>query len=215
MAGLWEPCPSAWMLNKWLIQLTEQRDSLILPTGLPSGASGKEPICRCRRLKGTRVLSLVGKIPWNRKRQPTPIYLPGEAHGQRSLEGYRPEGCRASTLLKWLSMQHLWMAIGKQKLTHSSPHPPMLAKPGQTNGLFTLLPPLLPFSVLLKETGIQTPIIWFWGDVSLPSSWSAGFPNKVSIPYLNSSSPYVLADPVVSRVGLDLVNICYIAGIES
>ena len=123
MAWLWEPCPSAWVLNKWLIQLTEQRDNVILPTGLPSGASGKEPICRCRRHKETRVLSLVGKIPWNRKQQPTPVFLPGEAHGQRSLEGYRPEGCRASTLLKWLSVQHPWMAIGKQKLTHSSPHP--------------------------------------------------------------------------------------------
>ena len=32
----------------------------------------------------------VGKIPWRRKRQPTPVFLPGESHGQRSLEGYCP-----------------------------------------------------------------------------------------------------------------------------
>ena len=30
-----------------------------------------------------------GKIPWRRKRQPTPVFLPAESHGQRSLVGYR------------------------------------------------------------------------------------------------------------------------------
>ena len=32
--------------------------------------------------------SWVGKIPWRRKWQPTPVFLPGESHGQRSLVGY-------------------------------------------------------------------------------------------------------------------------------
>ena len=31
-----------------------------------------------------------------RKWQPTPVFLPGESHGQRSLEGYSPWGCRES-----------------------------------------------------------------------------------------------------------------------
>ena len=30
----------------------------------------------------------VGKIPWRRTWQPTPVFLPGESHGQRSLVGY-------------------------------------------------------------------------------------------------------------------------------
>jgi len=34
----------------------------------------------------------VGKIPWRRKWQPTPVFLSGEAHGQRSLVGYSPWG---------------------------------------------------------------------------------------------------------------------------
>ena len=34
----------------------------------------------------------VGKIPWRRKGQPTPVFLPGESHGQRSLAGYSPQG---------------------------------------------------------------------------------------------------------------------------
>ena len=32
----------------------------------------------------------VGKIPWRRAWQPTPVFLPGEPHGQRSLVGYSP-----------------------------------------------------------------------------------------------------------------------------
>ena len=35
----------------------------------------------------------VMKIPWRRAWQPTPLLLPGESHGQRSLAGYSPWGC--------------------------------------------------------------------------------------------------------------------------
>ena len=38
----------------------------------------------------------VGKIPWRREWKSTPIFLPGEFHGQRSLAGYRPWGCKES-----------------------------------------------------------------------------------------------------------------------
>ena len=34
----------------------------------------------------------VGKIPWRRAWQPTPVFLPGEFHGQRSLAGCSPRG---------------------------------------------------------------------------------------------------------------------------
>ena len=38
----------------------------------------------------------VGKIPWRRKRQPTPVLLPGESHGWRNLVGYSPWGRKDS-----------------------------------------------------------------------------------------------------------------------
>ena len=38
----------------------------------------------------------VGKIPWRRKWQPTPVFLPGTSRGQRSLVGYSPGGCKQS-----------------------------------------------------------------------------------------------------------------------
>ena len=59
----------------------------ILPMGFPGGASGKEPTCQCGRHQRCGFHPLVGKISWRRAWQPTPICLPGESHGQRSLEG--------------------------------------------------------------------------------------------------------------------------------
>ena len=53
--------------------------------GFPGGASGKQPTCQCRRLKRSRFDPWVGKIPGKRAWQPTPVFLPGESHGQRSL----------------------------------------------------------------------------------------------------------------------------------
>ena len=41
---------------------------------------------------------LIGKILWGRKWQHTSVYLPGESHGQRSLAGYSPWGCKESDM---------------------------------------------------------------------------------------------------------------------
>ena len=35
-----------------------------------------------------------GRFPWRRKWQPTPVFLPEKFHGQRSLAGYSPQGCK-------------------------------------------------------------------------------------------------------------------------
>ena len=61
--------------------------SSIGETGFPGGASGKEPTCQCWRRKRPGLDPRVGKIPWRRKWQPTPVLLPGESHGWRSLVG--------------------------------------------------------------------------------------------------------------------------------
>ena len=43
------------------------------------------------------------KIPWSRAWQPIPVFLPGEFHEQRSLEGYSPWGCKESDITEQLS----------------------------------------------------------------------------------------------------------------
>ena len=41
-----------------------------------------------------RIVKWVGKIPWRKKWQPIPVFLPGEPYGQRCLVGYRPWGSK-------------------------------------------------------------------------------------------------------------------------
>ena len=49
----------------------------------------KKVYLQCRRCRRQRP-DWVRKIPWRRKWLPTPVFLPGESHGQRSLVGYSP-----------------------------------------------------------------------------------------------------------------------------
>ena len=62
----------------------------------PGGARAKEPTSQCRRCKRQGFDPWVGKIPWRRAQQPTPVFLPRESHGQRSLAGYSLWGCKES-----------------------------------------------------------------------------------------------------------------------
>ena len=64
--------------------------------GFPGGTRGKEPACQCRKCKRHRFDFWVRKIPWRRAWQGLPVVLPGESHGQRSLVGYNPWGCKES-----------------------------------------------------------------------------------------------------------------------
>ena len=54
-------------------------------------------------MRETQVRCWVGKIPWRRKRQLTPVFLPGESRGQRSLVGYSPQGRKALDVTERLS----------------------------------------------------------------------------------------------------------------
>ena len=47
----------------------------------------------------------LGKIPWRRKWQPTPVFLPGKSHGQRNLAGYSPWRHKESDMTAQLSAQ--------------------------------------------------------------------------------------------------------------
>ena len=50
-------------------------------------------------MQETRFDSWVGKIPWRRKWQLTPVFLPGESHGHRSLTSYSPRDYKSWTQL--------------------------------------------------------------------------------------------------------------------
>ena len=54
-----------------------------------------------------------GRFPWRRAWQPSPVFLPGESHGQRSLAGYSPWG-HSETQLKWLSTHAQWGMLSRE-----------------------------------------------------------------------------------------------------
>ena len=61
----------------------------------------KESTCKCGRRRSHRFDPWVGKIPWRRKWQPTPIFLPGKSHGQWSLAGCSPGGLKESDMTEY------------------------------------------------------------------------------------------------------------------
>jgi len=68
--------------------------------GFPVGTSGKESACQRRR---QRLNPWVRRILWRRRWQPTPVFLPGKFHGQRSLTGYSPWGHEEADMSEPLS----------------------------------------------------------------------------------------------------------------
>ena len=73
--------------------------------------SGKESACQFRRHRRCRFDTWVRKISW-RKWQPTPVFLPGKFHGQKSLAGYSPWGCKESDTTEHIhSNVTLWFVL--------------------------------------------------------------------------------------------------------
>ena len=67
--------------------------------------SGTESASQCGRCKRRGFSPWIGKIPWSKKWQPTPVFLPGKFHGQRNLEGYSLWGLKESDTTEWMSMR--------------------------------------------------------------------------------------------------------------
>jgi len=71
--------------------------------GLSRWLSGKESACQCRSCRRLIFYPWIGKIPWRRKWQSTPVLLPEKSHRQRSLAGYSPEGYQGSDVTERLN----------------------------------------------------------------------------------------------------------------
>ena len=77
--------------------------------GFTGGSVVKEFSCQCRRHRRCRFDPWIGTFPWRRKGQPTPVFLPGKSHGQRSLEGYSPWGRKESDPTEHAQAELLFM----------------------------------------------------------------------------------------------------------
>ena len=78
--------------------------------------------------------SWVGKIPWRRKWQPSPVFLPGESHGRRSLVGYSPWGHRGSDMTERLHFSLFTFMHWRRKWK-----PTLVFLPGESQGRRSLV----------------------------------------------------------------------------
>ena len=79
----------------------------------PGGAGCKKYACQCRRCKRHGFDSWVRKIPSIRKWHPTPVFLPEQFHGQRSMVCYTPCGYKE---------QNDWAHAHARAHTHTHTH---------------------------------------------------------------------------------------------
>ena len=63
-------------------------------------------------MRETQVRSLGWEDPMEKEMQPTPVLLPGESHGQRSLAGYSPGGHKESDTTERLHCRDQWSLAG-------------------------------------------------------------------------------------------------------
>ena len=78
-----------------------------------------QDICKCRR---PGFSPRVGTILWRREWQPTPVFLPGESHRQRSLVGYNPWGHKESDMTERLTLHYYCYLMCKTYQNIISPH---------------------------------------------------------------------------------------------
>ena len=102
------PCPRSWYpldaIECWPLQLGMiilRVICIVIVLSISSEVRREaRPSLQCRR---PGYDSWVGEIPWRRKCQPSPVFLPGESHGQRSLAGYSPWGHKELGTTEWLT----------------------------------------------------------------------------------------------------------------
>ena len=80
---------------------------LYVDSGLPRGHSGKDSACQCRRSKRPGFNPWLGKTPWRRKWQPTPVFLPGKSHGPEKLGGLQSRGSQSQKQLSAHTHTHI------------------------------------------------------------------------------------------------------------
>ena len=81
---------------------------IYLYMGFPSGSDGKEP---ARYVGNPGSVPELGRFPWRRKWQPTPVFLPGKLHGQRNLEGYSLWSSKESDKTEQLTLPYIYIHI--------------------------------------------------------------------------------------------------------
>ena len=85
----------------YLVNFVTIRNNYLTENPTVGGSEGRKSASQCRR---PGFSPWVGKMPWRREWQPTPVFLPREFHGQRNLVGYSPLGRKESDMTERLTL---------------------------------------------------------------------------------------------------------------
>ena len=141
------------------------------PWLLPKWLTGKEFACQHRSVGFD---PWVRKIPWRKTWQPTPVFLPGKCHGQRSQVGYSPWGRQESDVTEYACTPRKNPGKVLQKTRY-----------GKWNMEFW--PPLrAPFSlnlqVLINPEALQILSLWDFMEASVHRhSWLNHWPSVIEL----------------------------------
>ena len=144
-----DPKDSCNRMERILLELNSSPQSL---RGFPGGASGKEPACQCRRRKRYRFHPRVGRMPWRREWEPTPIFLPGDPVDRGDWQARVHGVTKSRTRLKQLSTL--------------APTPPSTAlfkkKKKKKNAFFVLPWGKKPFLALILKKNLSRHLHFTW-----------------------------------------------------
>jgi len=100
--------------NFWAsVETLPSSDGLLSLKTFCKGFPSRWLSCRvCRQCRRPGFDPWIRKIPWRREWQPTPVFLPGKSHGQRSLVGYSPWGHKESDVTEH---EHFYNRTATQK----------------------------------------------------------------------------------------------------
>ena len=204
-------------MTSCMLRLTSKVPKILLL--LPPGQS-KEPACQLRRHKRHRFTPWVRKVPWRRAWQPTPVFLPGDSHGQRSLEGCSPWGRRELGTMERLSSSRTiqWPSAWRQGtlvLCVQTTQQLCTLRPPQVSASPTEALSILSRNLTLKETGS---LQWApsrpsqhlspWLSPLLSDTRTSPWLSKSELPYLPAKFPTVL------RTGLGVRFYLYLLKLE-
>ena len=114
---------NAWLLDMLYCWCRQTHFNLFhpwLPSFLGFGSLVAPIVKNLPAMQETRVRSLGGEEPWKREWKPTRVLLPGEYHGQRSLVGNSPWGCKESDKTERLTFSLSTVSIQKRKNSNNA-----------------------------------------------------------------------------------------------
>ena len=96
-----------------VLNALKAKNSLIVRTRVQIFLGGSDGKASAYNAGRPRFSPWVGKIPWRRKWQPTPVLLPGKSHGRR-LADYSPWGCKESDSTEGFSLEDNILLINSE-----------------------------------------------------------------------------------------------------